>query len=389
MQKGYDLLNIFKFMSPELIFGPEALGQVGESLLRLGVTRVFVVSDIGVLNAGWIDRVLEHLEEAKLSYVVWTNLTPNPKDYEVAAGVNEYLANQCDAVLAVGGGSPIDTGKAIALVATNGGKINDYEGIDKVTRPLPPIVAVPTTAGTGAEVSQFSIIVDSSTKVKMTIISKSLIPDIAIIDPLILTTKDKMLTANTGMDALSHAVEAYVSLAATPLTDIHALSAIELIGKNLRNSVACNSNIEAKRHMAMASLKAGLAFSNAILGAVHAMAHPLGGDLDLPHGEANAILLPYVMEYNLPACLNRYSNIAVSLGANINGLSSRSAALKAIQEVRQLSTDIGIPEKLSNMGLKRDIIPYLSECAVKDACLITNPRKACVEDIANIYSKAF
>ena len=382
-------MNIFKFMTPEIIFGPEAMAQVGESLLRLGATRVFVVSDNGVLEASWVNKALAYLDEVKLSYVIWTGITPNPKDYEVADGAREYLETQCDAILAIGGGSPIDAAKGIALVATNGGNINDYEGIDKVTSPLPPMVAVPSTAGTGAEVSQFSIIVDSNTKVKMTIISKSLIPDIAIIDPIILTTKDTMLTAYTGMDALSHAVEAYVSLAATPLTDIHALSAIELIGKHLRSSVASNSNLDAKREMAMASLKTGLAFSNAILGAVHAMTHPLGGELDLPHGEANAILLPYVMEFNLPSCIERYVHVAVALGENINGLSKRAAALKAVDAVRSLSADICIPENLSEMGLKKEVIPYLSQCAIKDACLITNPRKATAKDIENIYYLAF
>ncbi len=382
-------MNIFKFMTPEIIFGPKAMGQVGESLLRLGATRVFVVSDSGVQDARWVSKALRFLEEVGLTFVIWTGITPNPKDYEVTEGAKEYLKTECDAILAIGGGSPIDAAKAIALVATNGGTINDYEGIDKVSSPLPPMVAVPSTAGTGAEVSQFSIIVDSKNKVKMTIISKSLIPDIAIIDPVILTTKEKMLTASTGMDALSHAVEAYVSLAATPLTDIHALSAIELIGKHLRSSVSSNQNLKAKREMAMASLKAGLAFSNAILGAVHAMTHPLGGELDLPHGEANAILLPYVMEYNLPSCIDRYMLISVALGENINGISKRNAALKAVDAVRSLSRDILIPENLSEMGLKKEVIPYLSQCAVKDSCLITNPRKASAEDIEKIYYQAF
>ncbi len=382
-------MEIFKFMTPEIIFGPGTMAQVGESLMRLGATRVFVVSDSGVQEAHWVEKALRYLDEIGLTYVVWTGITPNPKDYEVAEGSKQYLQAQCDAVLAIGGGSPIDAAKGIALVATNGGRINDFEGIDKVTRPLPPMVAVPSTAGTGAEVSQFSIIVDSGSKVKMTIISKSLIPDIAIIDPYVLTTKDKMLTAYTGMDALSHAVEAYASLAATPLTDIHALSAISLIGKYLPASVSSNQNLHAKRQMAMASLKAGLAFSNAILGAVHAMTHPLGGELDLPHGEANAILLPYVMEFNLPSCISRYVDIAEALGEKTSDLSERSAALKAIQAVRKLASDICIPENLSEMGLKKEVIPYLSQCAIKDACLITNPRKASAEDIEKIYYQAY
>ncbi|RYD01944.1 hypothetical protein N752_27875 [Desulforamulus aquiferis] len=276
MQKG-NLLNISKFVAPEVIFGLGAMSQVGESAVRLGIKRAFLVSDEGVINAGWVERALIYLKEVGISSHVWFELTTNPKDFEVAKGAAQYLESGCDGIIAVGGGSPIDVAKAIAILATNGGQIKDYEGVNKIISPLPPMVIVTTTGGSGAEVSQFSMIVEKARQVKMAIISKSLIPDIAIVDPLILQTKSARLTAATGVDALSHAIEAYVSLAATPLTDIHALAAIRLITENLRESVACTTNLQAKASMAMASLQAGLAFSNAILGATHAMTHQVDG----------------------------------------------------------------------------------------------------------------
>lgn len=210
---------INKFVSPEIIFGQGALEQVGDAARRLGASKVFVVSDPGVMEAGAVEKALPFLKQHSLDYTVWHNVSPNPKDYQAADGVEKYLEAGCDAVIAVGGGSAVDAAKAVALLATNGGKIHDYEGIDRINRPLPPLVAVPTTAGSGAEVSQFCVIVDSQRRLKMTIVSKSLVPDICLTDPLLLATVDAELTAYTGMDALTHAIEAYTSLAATFLTD--------------------------------------------------------------------------------------------------------------------------------------------------------------------------
>lgn len=381
-------MNITKFVAPEIIFGERALAQIGESAVRLGATKVFLVSDSGVVNAGWLERAIPFLQQAKIQYEVWTEVSANPRDIEVEQGAKAYLEAECDAVLAIGGGSPIDAAKGVAILATNGGKIGDYEGVNKVEKPLPPMIAVPSTAGSGAEVSQFAVILDSHRKVKMTIISKSLIPDIAITDPTILSTKDSHLTAATGMDALTHAIEAYVSVASTPLTDIHALNAIKLIAHNLRQSVASATNRQAKEAMAMASLQAGLAFSNAILGLVHAMAHQLGGFLDSPHGEANAILLPYVMDYNLISAVDKFAQIAVAFGENQMEISQRNLAKRAVKAVGELAADIGIPANLTKVGLSEDLIEELSQRAVKDACLITNPRDAGVHDIINIYRQA-
>ncbi|MDR9757159.1 MAG: iron-containing alcohol dehydrogenase [Thermoanaerobacterales bacterium] len=381
-------MEIFKFMVPEIIFGRGTLKLVGESARRLGATRIFVVSDEGVLSSGWVDEAVKHLKDIGLEYQVWTEPTENPKDFEIDHGKELYLETGCDAVVGLGGGSAIDAAKAVAILTTNEGKIQDYVGVDKIEKPLPPLICVATTAGAAAEVTQFAIIVDSHRKVKMTIGSKSLVPDIAIIDPVLLSTKDARLTANTGIDALTHAIEAYVSVAATPITDINALKAIKMITTSLRASVASRTNIEAKTEMAMASLLAGVAMSNAILGAVHAMAHPLGGLLNLPHGEVNSILLPHVMRYNMIACMDRYADIARALGEDTTGMSTREAAERAVQAVEQLCQDIGAKKRLSEIGLQEEYILELSKAAAEDVCLITNPRDATVEEIAEIYRTA-
>lgn len=382
------LLNISKFVAPEIIFGLGALSQVGESAARLGIKKAFLVSDQGVIEAGWVEKALSYLNEVGISSYVWYGLTSNPKDQEVAQGVGYYLDSGCDGIIAVGGGSSIDTAKAIAILATNGGQIKDYEGVNKINCPLPPMVMVTTTGGSAAEVSQFSMIVEKDRQVKMAIISKSLIPDIAIVDPLLLQTKSARLTAATGVDALSHAIEAYVSLAATPLTDIHALSAMRLVAENLRESVACKTNLEAKSAMAMASLQAGLAFSNAILGATHAITHQVDGLLDLHHGETNGILLPYVMEFNMISCGEKFAAIAEAMGVQTCGIGKWNAAEKGITAVRKLFRDISIPERLSEVGMKEEYIQKLSANALKDACLVTNPRDCSVEEIEALLRKA-
>ncbi len=381
-------MKIIKFVAPEIIFGIDAISQVGESALRLGAKKIFVVTDCGVKKYNWVKKVLFYLDQVGLEYQVWYDITSNPKDNEVARGVEEYLASECDAIVAVGGGSPIDAAKAVAAIATNGGKIQDYEGINKITRPLPPMIMVPSTAGSGSEVSQFAIIVDKQRKKKMAIISKSLVPDIAIIDPQLLQTKDARLTAATGMDALSHAIESYVSLAANPLTDVRAIEAIRLIAQNLRESVACRTNMQAKSAMAIASLQAGLAFSNAILGATHAMTHQVDGLLDLHHGETNAILLPHVMEFNLISCADKYLQVAIAMGENVTGFNKQDAAERSINAVRRLAQDIGINYGLSAIGFREEYIPELSKNALQDACIITNPRDADAEELARIFYKA-
>ena len=385
---GALFMHISKFVTPEIIFGDGAVDQVGESCRRLGAQKVLIVCDDGVMHANWGEKVVKNCQDANLACTVFSDITSNPKDKEVHRGVKVYLDNECDAVVGVGGGSALDAAKAIAIIATNGGNIHDYEGVDKIDLPLPPLVMVSTTAGSGSEVSQFSIIVDTGLKKKLTIVSKSLIPDIAIVDPITLSTKDAALTASTGLDVLTHAIEAYVSVAATPLTDVQAKNAISLVSEYLRPSVASTSNKEAKNAMAMASLQAGLAFSNAILGAVHAMSHAIGGRFSLEHGEINAVLLPYVMEYNLLAAPKQFAVMAEMMGENINGLTAMEAGKKAISYVRKLARDIGTPTTLSAMGLDESAIPVMSQIAIKDACMITNPRDVTIRDVEELFRLA-
>jgi 1,3-propanediol dehydrogenase len=381
-------MNISKFVTPEIIFGCGSLSQIGESALRLGASKAFVVSDADVIKAGWVELAIGYLRQAGLGTEIFSDLTTNPKDHEVDKGLAQYLQSGCDAIIAVGGGSPTDVAKAVAILATNGGGLHQYEGINNITRPLPPMVMVPTTAGAGSEVSQFTIIVDTERKLKMSIISKSLVPDIAIVDPELLRTKDSLLAAATGVDALTHGIESFVSLAATPLTDIHALNAIRLISRNLRRAVRNRGDIEANTNMAMASLSAGIAFSNAILGATHAMTHQVDGLLDHHHGETNAAILPHVMEFNLSANPGKFAIIAEALGKNIGGLDNAAAAALSIEAVNEILEDIGLAKGLAAFGIKKGMIRALSKNALNDACLVTNPREASLADIEAIFRRA-
>jgi len=381
-------MNISKFVMPEVIFGRGSLSQIGDSALRIGASKVFVVSDEDVINAGWVDKAKHYLHASGLETVTYAALTTNPKDYEVDEGLLRYLESGCDAIVVVGGGSPTDVAKAIAILATNGGVLRDYEGINKVTRPLPPMVIAPSTAGAGSEVTQFAIIVDSKRQLKMSIISKSLVPDIAIVDPELLRTKDSALAAATGIDAFTHGIETYVSLAATPMTEIHSLKCIELASQYLRKAVNDRSDMDANTNMSMASLTGGLALSNAILGATHAMTHQVDGLLDKHHGESNAAILPHVMEFNLPACPEKFRDIAIAMGEQVRGMSVEEAARQSIVAVNNLLSDIGLHQGLGEIGLPLDAIDRLSHNALNDACLVTNPRPASYEQIAEIFHKA-
>lgn len=379
-------MRITKFVIPEIIFGVDSLGQAGSSLTRLGAHRVFLATDPGVREAGWVDKVLPHLEEFGIEWVIWDDVSENPKDAEVRRGAELYRRESCDSILAVGGGSPMDAAKGVGILVTHGGRISDYAGVDLVTRPLPPMVMIPSTAGTGADVSQFAVITDTERRVKLVLCSKSLVPDISITDPLLLTSKDAELTAYTGMDALTHAIESYVSIAATPLTDVHALSAIELIAQNLRASVGSRDNLTAKVNMAMASLKAGICLSNAALGATHAITHQIGGMLDVAHGTANAVVLPHIMEYNLIADTERYARIARAMGEKVDDLSTRDAALRSVAAVRDLARDVGLPVVVAEAKrLPVDCVPGMVEGALDDVCLVTNPRDLGEAELGELF----
>ncbi len=382
-------MHISKFVTPEIIFGQHSLKQAGEACLRLGAKKVLIVSDQGVTDAGWLEQLQSICKESGLSYAAFIDVRENPKDLDVENGCQAYLENECDSIMGLGGGSVLDTAKAIAVLATNGGRIRDYEGVDKIMKPLPPMIMIMTTAGSGSEVSQFAVIVDSKREKKMSIISKTLVPDIAIIDPLTLMTKSSTLTAATGLDVLTHAIESYVSTAATPLTDVQAKNALFLTSRYLRPSVASQTNGEAKEMMAMASLQAGLAFSNAILGAAHAISHAIGGKLPLSHGEITAVILPYVMEFNFIASPGRFLDIAGLMGIDTRGMTEREAGYEAIHFVRELAADIGAPKRLRDVGITEDMFEWASKLALNDACMITNPRDVTYDQVKNLLKKAW
>jgi len=381
-------LELRKFVAPEFVFGLGASELAAQYAQNLGARRPMLVTDQGIVDSGWAGMVEASLLAAGLECVVYSNVTANPKDYEVMAAAELYRDKGCDALVGLGGGSALDCAKGIGVVQANGGEILDYEGVDTVPRALPPLVCVPTTSGSSADVSQFAIISDTKRRVKIALVSKMLVPDVSLIDPRLTATMSAELTADTGLDALTHAMEAYVSNASAPVTDLFALEAVRLVGKFLPRAVDDPSDMEARTQMSLASLDAGLAFSNAILGVVHGMAHSLGGLLDLPHGECNAILLAPSMRYNFPAAPLRYRDIAVALGCDIRH-GADNEVLEALDgALRSLKERVGLGRTLADLGVTREDIPRLASMAMKDPCLITNPRKPTQADIEKIYESA-
>ena len=386
MQSSDDAL--LKFDIPEIIYGPGALSDIGHCADRLGGERVFLVTDPGMLQAGWVDKALAHLKQLRLDVVVYDNVVTNPRDFQVDQGAQLYIQKSCDVILAVGGGSAIDTAKGIAVLVTNYGKISEYAGCNVVTHPIPPLVCVPTTAGTGADVSQFAVILDSRDKIKMCILSRAIMPDISIIDPTVLRTKPRELIAATGMDTLTHAIEAYVSSLSWPMSDPHAIHAIELVGTHLATAAETKS-MPALEGMAVACLEAGIAFSNAILGAVHALAHPLGGLYDLHHGLVNSIMLPAVIRRNLVHAPEKFARMARALGIETRGMSNSQAAAYVPERIEKLIHTLGLPTHLSQLGVSSSDIPAMAAMAQKDLCMRTNPCPIATRDLEAIYHEVF
>ncbi|MDY0374533.1 MAG: iron-containing alcohol dehydrogenase [Desulfobacterium sp.] len=380
----------FGFFIPTVsLMGIGSHKEVCAQMKSLGVSKPFLVADKGITAAGLTRQICDMIKKGTgVDPVVYDETVPNPTDKNVAEGVELYKKSGCDMIITLGGGSSHDCGKGIGLVASNGGTIHDLEGVDQSTKAMPPFIAINTTAGTGSEMTRFCIITDTSRKVKMAIVDWRCTPNIAINDPLLMMGMPSSLTAATGMDALTHSVEAYVSTIATPITDACAIKAIELIAGNLRQAVANGTDIQARDKMAYAEYLGGMAFNNASLGYVHAMAHQLGGFYDLPHGVCNAILLPHVSRFNLIAKLERFGDIAVALGENITGLSTRAAAECALTAIQTLSADVGIPANLTELGVKKEDLKIMAENAQKDACAATNPRLLTLDDVIGIYTAA-
>jgi alcohol dehydrogenase class IV len=377
-----------KFVAPEFVFGEGASRMAAQYAANFGASKVMVVTDPGIIAAGWVKKVTDMLEFAHIPCHVFSAVTPNPKADEVTAGADEYDRERCDVIIAVGGGSSMDCAKGIGIVSSNKGHILDYEGVDEVQIPGPPLICVPTTAGSAADVSQFAIITDTDRRVKITIISKTLVPDVSLIDPRTLTTMPRDLTAHTGMDALAHAFEAYVSNAASRITDLFALEAIRLMASNLIPAIEHPDDLVFRSRTMHGSLFAGLAFSNAGLGLVHAMAHALGGSLDIPHGESNSILINPVIGFNFDASLNRYSAIGKALGVDMDRLNDAEKRAALLETIERMKKTLNVDLALGAYGVKREDIPKLASEAVKNPCVATNPRRPTKEEIEELYEKA-
>ncbi len=382
--------QVFGFFIPTVtLMGIGAHKEIPNRIKVLGGKKPFIVTDKGITGAGLTDEIKSLIKkDLGVEAAVFDDTVPNPTDKNVEDGLKAYKESGCDMIISLGGGSSHDCGKGVGIVATNGGKIHDYEGIDQSTQAMPPFIAVNTTAGTASEMTRFCIITDTSRKVKMAIVDWRTTPNLAVNDPLLMKGMPPALTAATGMDALTHAVEAYVSTAATPVTDACALKAIQLIGENLRMAVAYGDDMYARDRMAYAEYLAGMAFNNASLGHVHAMAHQLGGYYDLPHGVCNAILLPHVERFNMIAKMERFVDIAVAMGEIVDGMSTRDAAEKALTAIQTLSVDVGIPKGLQELGVKEEDLKIMAENAQKDACGFTNPRCPTLDDVIGIYKSA-
>ncbi len=379
----------FGFFIPSVsLMGVGSSKEVGAKAAELGAKKVMIVTDAGLAKLGVAALIQKNILAAGLECIVYDGAEPNPTDKNVHDGVKVFVDNKCDFIVSLGGGSSHDCGKGVGLVTAGGGHIRDYEGVNVSKVPMTPIISINTTAGTASEMTRFCIITNTETKVKMAIVDWRVTPLVAIDDPVLMVGKPPALTAATGMDALTHAIEAYVSTIATPITDAVAEKAIRLIGEWLRPAVAMGANLGARDAMCYAQFMAGMAFNNASLGHVHAMAHQLGGFYNLPHGVCNAILLPHVMEFNMIACPDRYADIAEFMGVQCEGMSVTEAANAGIAAIRELSVSIGIPSGLAELDVKEQDLKTMAENAQKDACGFTNPRKVSLDQVIGLYKTA-
>lgn len=384
---------MYDFFMPNVnFFGRGSVNVVGERCQILGGKKALIVTDSFLRNLkdGPVDKVISSLKNVGIDYTFYDEVEPNPKDTNVKDGLKIYQTEKCDFILTIGGGSAHDCGKGIGIASTHEGDLyENYAGIETLTNPLPPIVSVNTTAGTGSEVTRHCVITNTEKKVKFVIVSWRNTPSVSINDPELMLDKPVGLTAATGMDALTHAIESYVSLNANPITDSMAIQAIKLISTNLREAVAYGHNIKARENMAHASLLAGMAFNNAGLGYVHAMAHQLGGLYDIAHGVANAVLLPHIEEFNIISNPQKFADIAEYMGENINGLSVRDAADKAIDSIKKLSEDVNIPSNLRELGVKEEDFEEMAKLSLEDGNAFTNPIQGKEVDIINLFKKAY
>ncbi|MBW4080333.1 iron-containing alcohol dehydrogenase [Paenibacillus sp. S150] len=369
------------------IMGKGCLKDIGPYIQELKLKKALVVTDKFLVKSGIAGKLLAVLDEAGLKYAVYDEVKPNPTCKNVHDGVEFLNLHECDYLISIGGGSPQDTAKAIGIIATNGGHIKEYEGVHKSRNKSLPIIAVNTTAGTSAEVTINYVITDEERKVKMVMVDKNSIATISVNDPELMIDKPAALTAATGMDALTHAIEALVTPGAYPVTDATALAAVELIFANLARTVKNGHDIEAREQMVYAIFLGGLAFNNAGLGYVHAMAHQLGGVYDLPHGVCNAMLLPFVEEENAKHVPEKFRSIAKAIGLQTEGKSDQECAGFVIESIKALSKEVGIPSRLSELGVDEVDLDLLAENSMKDACAPGNPFIPTKEEVIALFRK--
>lgn len=379
--------EIRKFVAPEFLFGKDSRLLAGRYFQNYQIRKILIVTDSVICQMPWYNSILEELQAWGLEYYIFQNVSPNPRDEEVMHGTEMYQTNACEGILAIGGGSVIDCAKGIGIVSSNNKNILSFEGVDQINIPTPPIICIPTTAGTSADVSQFAIIRDSQKLIKIAIISKIIVPDLALIDPVVTQTMDPYLTACTGIDALTHAIEAFVSTGHSIITDGRALNAIRLIVDYLPKVLRNLNDIDARYHMMMGSLEAGLAFSNASLGAVHAMAHSLGGYYDLAHGECNSILLHHTVNYNFKAVEDRYKQLLPYFDRFLT-TSSGNIQKDLVNAIHNFTSQQGIKSGFREKGVSSDLLPHLAQNALNDPCIITNPRDAIQRDLEVILEEA-
>ena len=382
-----NLMNEFSFVLPTRIeFGVGAISKLPTELHTLNVKKPLIITDKGIVKSGILSKITSLLEAEGFEYVVFDGVDPNPKDFNVENAAKVGIENNTDCIIALGGGSPIDTAKAASALIFYGGEMEDYYGKGKVQGPVHPIIAIPTTAGTGSEVTFSSVITKSSENFKMTMKSIYIGPKIAIVDPELTITLPSSITASTGVDALTHAIEAYSATCSEPIADACALYAIELISGSIREAVNNGSNLEARTAMLMGSTIAGLAFSHSDVASVHCMAEALGGMYDAPHGVCNSILLPYVMEYSMDYATESYARIAKAMGSK--EMDSKKAAYEAVEMVKQIVIDINLP-KLKEIGIKEEDIEKLAEMSAANNSTPSNPRPMGVNEYNELFKIAF
>ena len=370
-------------------FGPGARKELPGVVARLGFKKALVVTDKGLVKFGVAKMVTDVLEEAGIAYEMYSEVKPNPTVTNVKMGVEAFAAAGADFIVAIGGGSAMDTAKGIGIVTNNPefADVVSLEGCAPTKKKTVPIIALPTTAGTAAETTINYVIIDEQKQKKMVCVDPNDIPCCSIIDAELMYTLPKGTTAATGMDALTHAIEGYITKAAWELSDMFEIEAIRMINKHLRTAVYDPTNPVGRHGMAVAQYVAGMAFSNVGLGVVHGMAHPMGSLFDIPHGVANALLLPTVMEFNKPVCIDKYVEIAKAMDAYKEGMTKAEAAQAACDAVRALAIEVGIPQHLSEIGIKEEDIDALADQAIADVCTPGNPRQVTRADIVELYRK--